>query len=108
MGLADEYRTVVDDQADNWCDLFFHLILPDESRLDEARLTMAPAQLERVAGSRELFTFRVSHTQGYGAYDPLTESCLRKLDDHGITGTLTLERVLHDVERNYTQGPVVS
>lgn len=105
MGLADEYRTIVDDQASDWSDLFFQLVLPDEARLDEARLMMAPTQLERTPGTRDLFTFRVSHTQGYGAFDGLAESCLRKLDDLGIEGTLSIERILHAVQPNYTQGP---
>jgi hypothetical protein len=106
MSLADEYQQIVDDQAPNWTELFFELDLPDEPRLDEARLLMAPTQFERVAGTRTRFRFRVSHTRGYGCFGPLAHSCLAKLDAFKMPGTLTLERVLHGVRHNYTQGPV--
>jgi hypothetical protein len=68
---------------------------------------MAPAQLQRRAGSRNHFTFRVSQSRGYGAHAPLVEACLAKVDAVGIEGQLELERVLHEVDPNWTQGPVL-
>lgn len=107
MTLASEYRTIVDDQAPDWSDLLFELILPDELRLDEARLLMAPTQLERTPGSASCFTFRVSNTRGYGCHQGLAEACLARLDEREIEATLSLERVLHDVRPNLTQGPLI-
>ena len=105
MRLAEQFRQMVDDQSPTWSDLAFELHLPDEARLDEARLTMAPAQLERTPGTRTTFTFRVSNTRGYGAHAGLVEACLAKLDDRLVGGVLSLETVLHDVRPNLTQGP---
>lgn len=107
MPLGDDYRQLVDDQAPDWSDLRFGLQLPDEARLDEARLLMAPTQLERTPGTRTTFSFRVSRTRGYGCHDQLAEACLRRLDERLIGGRLELERVLHAVEPNMTQGPAV-
>ena len=107
MSLAAEFNQAVEDQSPDWSDMLFELRLHDELRFDEARLVMAPAQLQRKAGERDLFTFRISHTRGYGAYAPLVASCLAKLDEVGITGELELVRVLHEVEPNWTQGPVL-
>jgi hypothetical protein len=107
MALAREFRTTVDDQAQDWSDMLFELRLEDELRFDEARLYMAPAQLQRKAGERDLFTFRISRVRGYGAHPPLVEACLVKLDEFGIAGELELIRVLHEVEPNWTQGPVL-
>ena len=107
MPLATEFHQAVEDQAPDWSDMLFELRLHDELRFDEARLAMAPAQLQRRAGKRDLFTFRVSHERGYGAFTPLAEACLAKLDEAGITGDLELLQVLHDVDRNWTQGPVL-
>lgn len=107
MPLASEFHEAIDDQAQDWSDMLFELRLHEELRFDEARLAMAPAQLERKAGKRDLFSFRVSRVRGYGAHWPLAEACLRKLDDVGITGELELVRVLHDVDPNWTQGPVL-
>lgn len=107
MSLAAEFATTVADQAPDWSDMLFELRLHDELRFDEARLSMAPAQLQRKAGERNVFTFRVSRARGYGAHVPLAHSCLRKLDSASIDGELELQRVLHDVEPNWTQGPVL-
>lgn len=107
MALARDFRTTVDDQAHDWSDMLFELRLREELRFDEARLLMAPAQLQRKAGERDLFTFRISRVRGYGAHEPLVESCLQKLDEVGIAGELELVRVLHEVEPNWTQGPVL-
>lgn len=105
MALAQEYREIVDEQAPDWSDLFFSLELLDEAQLDEARLAMAPAQLERVPGTANRFTFHVSQTRGYGCHAPLAQSCLAKLDQYGITATLLLEQAYHAVDANWTQGP---
>ena len=107
MSLAAEFRSTVDDQAPDWSDMRFELRLHDEIRFDEARLAMAPAQLQRKAGERDLFTFRISRVRGYGAHAPLVESCLAKLDAIGLEGELELTHVLHEVEPNWTQGPVL-
>jgi hypothetical protein len=107
MSLATEFHEAVADQSPDWSDMLFELRLREELRFDEARLLLAPAQLQRKAGERDLFTFRISHTRGYGAHAPLVESCLAKLDEVGIDGELELVRVLHEVEPNWTQGPVL-
>ena len=105
--LATEFRQTIDDQAADWSDMLFELRLHEELRFDEARLVMAPAQLQRKAGERDLFTFRISRVRGYGAHAPLAEACLAKLDHVGITAELELMRVLHEVDHNLTQGPVL-
>lgn len=107
MSLAATFHETVADQAQDWSDMLFELRLHEELRFDEARLLMAPTQLQRKAGERDLFTFRISHTRGYGAFAPLAASCLAKLDAVGIDGELELVRVLHDVQPNLTQGPVL-
>lgn len=107
MSLAAEFHQAIEDQAPDWSDMLFELRLHEELRFDEARLAMAPAQMQRRAGERDLFTFRVSRVRGYGAHAPLVEACLAKLDAVGITGDLDLLQVLHEVEANWTQGPVL-
>lgn len=107
MSLAAEFHQAVEDQPPDWSDMLFELRLRAELRSDEARVTMAPAQLQRKAGERLLYTFRISRTRGYGAHPPLVEACLARLDEAGIEGELELVRVLHEVEPNWTQGPVL-
>lgn len=107
MSLAHDFHITVTEQAPDWSDLLFELRLHDELQFDEARLAMAPAQLQRRAGERDLFTFRVSREHGYGAPAPLVEACLAKLDRARIDGDLDLVQVLHAVDPNWTQGPVL-
>lgn len=107
MSLAAEFREALDHQAPDWSDIEFELRLQDELLFDAARLAMAPAQMQRRAGERDLFSFRISRVKGYGAHAPLVESCLGKLNSAGIHGELELTRVLHSVEHNWTQGPVM-
>ncbi|MCW2962557.1 MAG: hypothetical protein JWM90_2944 [Thermoleophilia bacterium] len=107
MALAQEFHEALADQAPDWSDIQFDLRLHDELMFDTARLFMAPAQLQRKAGERDMFTFRVSRVRGYGAHAPLAEACLAKLDEARITGDLELQRVLHGVQPNLTQGPVL-
>ncbi len=99
MSLADELAAIIADQAPEWSDMYLELLLPDE-----ARLLMAPAQLERTAGRRDHFTFRISRATGYGAFPDLAKACLGKLDRAGIEGTLSLLRVVHAARNNITQG----
>lgn len=107
MALATDFNEIVDEQASDWSDISFELELPDESRHDEARLLMTPTQLERIAGTRTTFAFSISNTHGYGCHAPLAAQCLDKLDERMIPGRLTVKRILHRVERNWTQGPVM-
>lgn len=107
MSLAHEFQQTIDEQAPDWSDLLFELHLHDELQFDEARLSMAPAQLQRRAGERNVFTFRVSRVRGYGAHAPLVEACLHKLDRSHIDADLDLVQVLHAVDPNWTQGPVL-
>ena len=106
MSLAETFHEAVADQARDWSDMHFELRLHDELRFDEARLLLAPAQLQRMAGERDLFSFRISRVRGYGAHAPLVGHCLEKVDAVGITGELELVQVLHEVRHNLTQGPV--
>lgn len=107
MLLETEFRTIIEEQAPDWSDLYFELRLHREELFDSARLWMAPTQIERIAGKRDLFSFRVSHTQGYGCHAELAARCLRKLDVATMKGELTLMRSLHGVRRNLTQGPLI-
>ena len=108
MSLAREYRTILEDLAPDWSDLYFELRLEDEALFDTARLHMAPTQLRRLAGERDLFSFRVSNGSGYGCFPALAEACLAKLDDAGIDGELVLVRTLHGSRHNLTQGPTIA
>lgn len=107
MSLAAEFHQLIDDQAPDWSDCSFELRLEDELTFDTVRLYMAPAQMERIRGTRDHFAFAVSRVSGYGAHAPLVEACLSKVDGANIDGELELVRVLHEVRHNMTQGPVV-
>ena len=52
------------------------------------------------------FRFRVARQFGYGAAPEMTRRCLERLDEEGISGGLTVLRVLSSTRPVATQGPV--
>ena len=49
--------------------------------------------------------FRVARELGYGVSAGMARRCLERLDGEGITGTLTVLRVVSDDHPAATQGP---
>lgn len=89
----------------DWSDLLCEVELDSSDYLDRGALLLAPVNPYRIA-DRSGFTFRVAHRFGYGASAPMTRRCLERVDEDGITGEVTVLRVLSDTHNVDTQGPV--
>jgi hypothetical protein len=89
----------------DWSDLYCELELTSSDYLQRGALLLAPVNPARVAG-RSTFRFRVARLFGYGASEPMTRRCLGRLDEEGITGRVSILRVLSDTHNVDTQGPV--
>jgi hypothetical protein len=89
----------------DWSDLYCELELTSSDYLQRGALLLAPLNPTRIAG-RSGFRFRVAHRFGYGASAPMTRRCLERADDDGITGGVSILRVLSDTHNVDTQGPV--
>ncbi len=89
MGYADDFRALLDEQADDWSFFECYLTVDDPHRLTDARVALARANARPVR-ERALHDFEitVANTAGRGATAGLVESALRIVDSLGITGRI--------------------
>ena len=104
-GLAGAWSTALATLPPDWSDLYGELEVDSSDHLDGTALLVAPLNPTRVPG-RSAFRFRVAQSVGYGASPQMTARCLERVDAAGITGRLTILRVLSDTHNVATQGPV--
>lgn len=103
--LAEAWTRELASLPPDWSDLFCEAEVDSSDHIDRAALLLAPVNPARVPG-RNAFRFRVAHSFGYGASPEMTGRCFERLDEEGITGGLTVLRVLSDTHNVDTQGPV--
>jgi hypothetical protein len=89
----------------DWSDLYVELELRSTDHLERAALLCSPINPARF-GKRPGFRFRVARRQGYGASPGMTRTCLERLDEEGIPGTVAILRALSESRHVATQGPV--
>ena len=103
--LTEDWDALVASLPPDWSDLLCELELDSSDYLGRAALLGAPLNPTRNP-SRIALRFRASETKGYGAPAPLVRRCLERMDDEGITGTLTVVSALSQTDNVGTQGPV--
>lgn len=90
---------------DDWSDVLGSLEVTSSDHIPRAALLCSPLNPWR-DGDRLAFTFRCARLKGYGASAGMVRSCLARLDDEGIPGSVSVLRVLSDTDNVATQGPV--
>lgn len=103
--LTEAWDALVATLPPDWSDLLCELELDSSDYLGRAALLGAPLNPTRDRG-RIVLRFRASETKGYGAPPELVRRCLERMDDEGITGTLTVVNALSQTDNVGTQGPV--
>ena len=89
--LVDQFNGLASTFADDWSELELELVVSDNQRLDRAAALLAPANPGRSAKKLRFATVR----GGRGIGPEATRRLLKRLDDEGIKGRLSL----HDLER---------
>ena len=89
----------------DWSDLLGEVELDSSDYLEPGALNMAPINPRRVGGTLRL-QFRSASHFGYGASPGMVRRCLERCDAAGMTGRVTVLRVLSDTHPVGTQGPV--
>jgi hypothetical protein len=89
----------------DWSDLYAEIELDSSDYLERGALLLAPVNPARVKG-QIAYRFRVARRFGYGASAEMTERCLQRLDEEGISGHFRVLWALSDTKPVYTQGPV--
>ena len=72
----------------------------------DGRTRHAPRQLDPREPERPGFTFRCASRAGYGVAPAMARRCFERLDEEGITATVSVLRVLSDTDNVATQGAV--
>lgn len=103
--LASAWADAVAQLPPDWSDLYCEIEVGSSDYLERAALLLAPINPARVPG-RSAFRFRVAQSFGYGASPQMTARCFERVDEEGVTGTLTILRSLSDTHNVATQGPV--
>jgi hypothetical protein len=89
----------------DWSDILGEIELDSSDYLEPGSLNLAPINPRRVAGTLRL-QFRSASRFGYGASPGMVRRCLERCDTAGMTGRVTVLRVLSDTHPVGTQGPV--
>lgn len=105
LGVADSWDEAISSLPPDWSDLLCELELDSSDHVPRAALLGAPMNLTRVPDAIAL-RFRASGKQGYGVSPQMARRCFERMDGDGITGRITVLRVISDSENADTQGPV--
>lgn len=103
--LAEAWEALVAGLPPDWSDLLCELEVDSSDYLGRAALLGAPLNPTRNPNALAV-RFRASETKGYGAPTPLVRRCLERMDEDGISGTLTVVNALSQTDNVGTQGPV--
>jgi hypothetical protein len=103
--LGEQWEQTQTSLPADWSDLYAEIELDSSEYLERGALLLAPVNPARVKGQLA-YRFRVARLFGYGASADMTERCLQRLDDEGISGHFRVLWALSDTKPVSTQGPV--
>jgi hypothetical protein len=103
--LHDQWTHALAALPSDWSDLYAEVRFDSTDYLEPAALRLAPVNPSRCGGVATL-CFRCARRFGYGVSAEMAARCLQRCDEHGITGTVEILRVLSDTDPVATQGPV--
>jgi hypothetical protein len=103
--LAGAWEDALAALPSDWSDLVAELDLDSSADVDRAAVLCAPVNPIQREG-RPGFRFRSASRRGYGASAGMVRTCLARLDEAGIGGSVRITRVLSDVHPVGTQGAV--
>ena len=103
--LAEAWSALAATFPPDWSHCYAEVVLDSSDYIERGALLMAPANPAR-GGELTALRFRVARSLGYGVSAGMARRCLERLDAEGITGRLSVLRVVSDDHPAATQGPV--
>lgn len=88
----------------DWSDVYGEIEISSSDLIDRAALLLGPINPRRNV-EKSALRFRSARLQGYGASSGMVRRCLERLDDAGITGSVSILRALCETRPVATQGP---
>jgi hypothetical protein len=93
MGLADDFREIIESLPDDWTDLEIDLRIADESRYVEAASYLVTCNPQPYSRHDWHWRLLIAHRFGHASAAPTVHGTLRLLDDAGIAGELALREL---------------
>ena len=88
----------------DWSDVYGEIEISSSDLIDRAALLLGPINPKRNV-EKSAFRFRSARLHGYGASSGMVRRCLERLDNAGITGSVSILRALCETRPVATQGP---
>jgi hypothetical protein len=104
--LGASWQALVDTFPPDWSHCYAEVVLDSSDYLERSALLMAPANPLRPDERATVLRFRASRVVGYGVAAGMARRCLERLDAEGITGRVSVLRVVSEDRPVGTQGPV--
>jgi hypothetical protein len=89
----------------DWSDVYAEIQLTSSDFVERASVLCIQCNPRR-DGQRTAFRFRSARRRGYGVSPEMARRCFERCDAEGITGTVTILRVISGSRHVATQGPV--
>jgi hypothetical protein len=105
MSLREAWEHALASLPQDWSDLYAEVRLDSTDYIELAALLLSPANSAHF-GDPNTLRFRCARRFGYGVSPEMAARCLARCDERGITGIVTILRVLSDTYPVATQGPV--
>lgn len=103
--LAETWANALAALPRDWSDLLCEIEIDSSDYLDRVALLCAPANPTR-DGNRLAFTFRCARLAGYGVSPSMAHRCFERCDEESLTGSVSVLRVLSEIDNVGTQGTV--
>ena len=103
--LAEAWDTALAGLPSDWSDLYAEVEFTSSDHIEPAAVLCIQKNPRR-DGTRAAFDFRAARLAGYGVAPGMARRCFERCDEHGISGSITVLRVLSDTQLVATQGPV--
>jgi hypothetical protein len=89
----------------DWSDVYAEIQLTSTDFVERAAVLCVQCNPRR-DGQRAAFRFRCAREQGYGVSPEMARRCFERCDAEGITGSVSILRVISGSRHVATQGPV--
>jgi hypothetical protein len=93
VGLADDFKQIVDELPSDWTDLQLDLRIEDEENYVEAAVLLSVCNAQPYSRHEWHWRLLVAHSFGHAAAAETVHGVLRQLDQAGIGGELALREV---------------
>lgn len=93
MGLAADFRSILDSLPDDWTDIVCDLRIADEGRYVDAAVLMTQINAQPYSRADWHWRINVAHSFGHAAAAETVQGTLALLDEQGIAGELIVRDV---------------